>query len=126
MFRKHLTILFLAPFAGLGLSLAAHANPGFTVKNALKTDVDLYIFIGDETYCGAHEHHARVSAGKTHSYGCSGRGKDKCKIALFVAGEEICKSARNACSKSKIVMKDRSTVIVRTGQRNQNFLCQFR
>lgn len=63
---------------------------------------------------------------KTHTYGCGGHGKDKCKIALFVDGEEICKSARNACSKSKIVMNDRSTVILRTGQRNQNFLCQFR
>ena len=116
----------LAEAAGLFFVLDAQASPGFTVNNSLKSDVDVYIFYGDEAYCGAHEKHQRIRAGKTRTYGCSGDGEGKCKIALFVDGKEICQSDHNACSKSMIVMKDRSSVSVRPGNRKDKFLCQFR
>ena len=66
-----------------------------------------------------------IKAEKTLSYGCSGHGENQCKIALFVDGKEICPSAHNACSKSMIVMKDRSRVIVRPGQKSGELICQF-
>lgn len=120
------TRLALAAVVGHFLALGAAASPGFTVKNTLKSDVDVYIFYGEEAYCGAHEKHERIRAGKTRTYGCSGDGETKCKIALFVDGNEICQSAHNACSKSMIVMKNRARVIVRQGNKKENFLCQFR
>lgn len=125
MLIKPFTRLIFIAMAGLFFALGAEASPGFTVKNTLKTDVDVYIFYGDETYCGAHEKHRRIKATKTHTYGCSGHGKNQCKIALYVDGKEICPSAHNACSKSMIVMKDRSRVIVRPGQTSGELICQF-
>lgn len=122
---KPFTRLILTAMTGLLFALGAEASPGFTVKNSLDTDVDVYIFYGDEAYCGAHEKHRRIKAEKTRSYGCSGHGENQCKIALFVDGKEICPSAHNACSKSMIVMKDRSRVIVRPGQKSGELICQF-
>lgn len=55
MFLKYLTRFVPAPMTGLCLTMAAHANPGFTVKNAIETDLDVYVFYGGETYlfgCG--------------------------------------------------------------------------
>lgn len=55
MFPKHLTRFVLAPMTGLCLTMAAHANRGFTGKHAIETDLDVYVFYGDETYlfgCG--------------------------------------------------------------------------
>ena len=126
MLIKPFTHLTLAAIAGLFFTLGAEAGPGFTIKNTLKTDIDIYIFYGDEAYCGAHEKHERIISGKTRTYGCSGHGANKCKIALFIDGKEICQSAHNACSKSMIVMNDRSSVVVRPGNQKDKFLCQFR
>ena len=67
-----------------------------------------------------------IGASKTHTYGCSGHDENKCKLALFVDGKEICQSAHNACSKSMIVMKDRSSVTVERGRQKGKFLCQIR
>lgn len=123
MLNRILIGLTLAAVAGLFSSVPAQASPGFTIKNTLKSEIDVFIFFGDETYCGAHEKHERIRAGKTRSYGCSGHGEKKCKIALFVDGEEICGAAHNACSKSKIMLKDDSRVIVRPGRQANKFLC---
>ena len=125
MLIKPFTHLTLAAIAGLFFTLGAEAGPGFTIKNTLKTDIDIYIFYGDEAYCGAHEKHRRIKAENTLSYGCSGHGENQCKIALFVDGKEICPSAHNACSKSMIVMKDRSRVIVRPGQKSGELICEL-
>lgn len=126
MLFRSLIGLTLAAVAGLLLASTAQASPGFTIKNTLKSEVDVYIFFGDETYCGAHEKHERIRAGKTRSYGCSGHGKKTCKVALFVDGREICGAAHNACSKSKIMLKDRSRVIVRPGKKTGKFLCDIK
>ncbi len=125
MLIKPLISLALAVAAGFFFGLGAAASPGFTIENTLKNDVDVFIFYGDETYCGAHEKHQRIRAGKTRTYGCSGQGENKCKIALFIDGREICPSTHNACSKSMIVMKDRSRVIVRQGNKAGELICQF-
>ena len=126
MLIKPFALVILAAMAGLLIAFSADASPSFTVKNTLKNDVDVFIFYGDETYCGAHEQHQRIRAGKTRTYGCSGHGENKCKLALFVDGKEICQSAHNACSKSMIVMKDRSSVTVERGRQKGKFLCQIR
>ena len=125
MLIKPFTRLILIAVVGFFFALGAKASPGFTVKNTLKTDVDLYIFYGHESYCGAHEKHRRIKAANTRTYSCSGHGENQCKIALFVDGEEICPSAHNACSKSMIVMKDRARVSVRQGQTAGELICQF-
>lgn len=122
MLAKHLPGLALAFAIGPFCALSADASARFTVQNALKSDVDLYIYYGGDTYCGAHEQHKKLSASKSRTFDCSSNGK--CQIALFINNQEVCKSDRNACSKSTIKIKDGSKVTLRKTRRNK-YYCDF-
>lgn len=124
MLIKPLTGLVFASAAGLCMTLGAEASPRFTVENTLKTDVEIYIFAGNDTYCGSHEKYKKLPAGKTRTYGCSGHGKGKCKIKLEVHTETVCRSDRNTCSKSAIKMEDGSTISVKKKSKNK-FYCEL-
>lgn len=114
--------LLFAFSTALSFSLNAEASSRFTIQNALKSDVDLYIYYGDDTYCGAHQQHKKVPARKSRTFACGSKGK--CQIALFVDDTEICKSDHNACGKSTIKIKDGSWVTLRQTGQNALF-CDF-
>ena len=114
--------LALACMVGLSPALSAEARSRFTVRNALNSEVDLYIYYGDDTYCGAHQHHKKLPARKSRTFACS--TKSKCQMALFVDDAEVCNSDHNACSKSTIKIKDGARVTLRKSRQNTVF-CDF-
>lgn len=98
MLMKHLTALTLASAASLFIGLEAEANSRFTVENQMDVQATVYIFNGADNVCTEERTFKRVSAGETDSYGCTGNGKNRCKIQIYVDGKKICKKQHNSCS----------------------------
>jgi len=109
---KHLPALIAAPVMGLFFTLAAHANPRFTVENNLDLTVDVTIFNGGDMSCGTPAKGRTVRAGESESFGCLGNGKGKCKIVLGIGGDRICRSKQNTCGGKAIKVKGGKTVTI--------------
>lgn len=80
----------------------AEASPRFTVENQTDFKINVYIYKGDDSFCSLEEKLKSVSSYETDDYGCTGGGKGQCKVSLYANGTEICKDARNTCSKNAI------------------------
>lgn len=90
----------------------AMASPQFTVKNDSNTKINVYIYKGNDSLCTLEEKLKSVSAGETDSFGCTGGGKGQCKVQFYAKGNEICKSARNTCSKNAIKVPGHSQISI--------------
>lgn len=124
MLLKHLIGFAFASAAAFCVALIAEASPRFTVQNDLGRDVEVYIYSGDDTYCGSNEKYKTVPGGKSRTYGCSGHGKGKCKIKLRAHDKKICRSDRNTCDKTAIKMEDGAKVTVKKESKDK-FYCEF-
>ncbi|MEO1659369.1 MAG: hypothetical protein AAFR51_00165 [Pseudomonadota bacterium] len=130
MLIKHLTALTLASAAGLFFSLEAEANSRFTVENQMDVKTTIYIFSGGDGACNTEEKIKTVSAGKTDSFGCTGNGKNRCKIQIYVnrsssSGiKQICKKQMNACHGQTRRMQNGDKVTLSKDE-DDEFVCSF-
>ncbi|MEO1659368.1 MAG: hypothetical protein AAFR51_00160 [Pseudomonadota bacterium] len=98
MLMKHLTALTLASAASLFIGLEAEANSRFTVENQMDVQATVYIYTGGDNLCTVNETYKRTSAGETDSYGCTGNGKNRCKIAIYIDGKKKCRKQHDTCN----------------------------
>jgi hypothetical protein len=124
MLFKSLTAISLASAAGLFLTLDADANSRFTVENKTELTANVYIYSGGDPYCSFEEKLKTASGGETDSYGCTGNGKNRCKIQLYMRGSKICKKQMNTCSNNSKKMDNGAKVTIST-DRDGAFVCTF-
>lgn len=96
--------------ATLSAAPYADASPRFTVQNKTDFKINVYIYKGNDSFCSLEEKLKSVSSYETDDYGCTGGGKGQCKVSLYANGEEICKNARNTCSKNAIKIPGGATL----------------
>ncbi len=128
MSRKSFASLLPIATAALGLAAAmapnAAASSRFTIENQSDTQVHVYIYSGGDTFCTLEEKVKYLSAGETDSYGCTGNGKNQCKIQLYAKENLICKSDRNTCNSNAIKRENNSEMRI-TGSLETGFDCTF-
>ena len=124
MLFKSLTAVSLASAAGLFLTLDADANSRFTVENQTELKANVYIYSGGDNYCSFEEKLKAASGGETDSYGCTGNGKNRCKIQLYINGSKICKKQMNTCSNNSKKMPNGSRVTISLDD-DRNYICTF-
>lgn len=124
MLIKHIVVLMAAAALGLLSSLEASANSRFTIENDSYAKVTVQIYSGGDGSCKSPEKTKTASAGETDSYGCTGNGKNRCKVKLRVDGDRICKTQMNTCDDTaqKIDNGDR---IVITMPKSGSYECAF-
>ncbi|MEL6857152.1 MAG: hypothetical protein AAFO74_02120 [Pseudomonadota bacterium] len=110
MVFRYLTVISLAAAASLFLGLEAEANSRFTVQNDTDETIRVKIYSGGDTVCTGLEKGKNVSGGKTTSYGCTGSGKQRCKIKLRIDGSKICTEDLNTCDKTATKIGNGDTV----------------
>ena len=107
-----------------GFAPDAAASSRFTIENQSDTQVHVYIYSGGDTFCTLEEKVKYLSAGETDSYGCTGNGKNQCKIQLYAKENLICKSDRNTCNSNAIKRENNSEMRI-TGSLESGFSCAF-
>lgn len=103
---------------------SADASSRFSIENQTDTKVNVYIYSGGDTFCTIEEKLKTVSVNETDSFGCTGNGKNQCKIELYANGNEICKSESNACNHDAIKRPNNSAMTV-TGTLGSGYNCEF-
>ncbi|MFN3212991.1 MAG: hypothetical protein ACE37M_07795 [Henriciella sp.] len=124
MLFKSLTAIALASAAGLFLTLEADANSRFTVENQTELKANVYIYSGGDSVCSFEEKLKTASGGETDSYGCTGNGKNRCKVQLYINGSKICKKQMDTCSNDSKKMNNGAKVTIST-DRDGKYVCAF-
>ena len=108
----------LALTAGFGS--AAHANSRFTVKNDFFESIYVRVFDGGDISCTAKAKNFEVKPGETKSAGCTGNGKQQCKITVKeesigkFSRDRVCSKLTNTCGAGRKVINiaNKQTLIV--------------
>ncbi len=124
MLIKYLTALSLASAAGLFLTLDANANSRFTVENQVELKANVYIYSGGDSVCSFEEKLKAASGGETDSYGCTGNGKNRCKVQFYINGSKICKKQMDTCKNNSKIMKNGAKATI-TLDKDREYICTF-
>ena len=90
----------------------AEASPRFTVANKSDKKLNIRIYNGDDGDCSIPLKTETANSKVTHTHGCQGNGKGRCKIKINHGTDKICKSLQNTCGDRAIIMKDDSLVYI--------------
>ncbi|MEO0608354.1 MAG: hypothetical protein AAFY82_08985 [Pseudomonadota bacterium] len=99
MLIRPLMSFALAASIGCLFAPQADANSRFTVENQTDQKFWVYIYRGDDNSCTYTEKTKTVSGGETDSYGCTGGGKNRCKVGIvFKKKYTVCNTMYNTCN----------------------------
>ena len=126
MLIKPLIVLTFAAIASLALSLDAGAVSRFTVTNDTEKHVFVEIFMGDDQVCALPQKSQRVEAGKSESYGCTGKGTQRCRLKFYSAADkQICKKQNNTCPNDSARKMRNGQEVVISKDEDDEFVCAF-
>ena len=110
MLSKALTGLCMSVCAVSLFTMAAEANPRFTVENTTWSKVKVVIYNGDDSLCTVSFKKKPVLWRKSKTLGCNGAGKGRCKVQFSIDDKQICGSEKNTCDDKAIKIEGGSTV----------------
>ena len=121
MLIKSSTSLALAAAAGLFFASSAEANPRFTIENTTDQKVRVHVYNGGDVECTSKAKGKTVGPEKTKTFGCTGNGKGKCKLKIYVGPAPICDGQENTCGKTAIKVDGGASVKI--SRNGYNYRC---
>ncbi len=113
MLIRNLTTVALVAAIGVGFAAQAEANSRFSIENQTDQKFYVYIYSGDDGTCIVTEKSKSVSPGETDSYGCSGNGKNRCKIkVVYKKKYTVCNTIYNACHNAALKVDNGAKITI--------------
>ena len=112
MLTRPLFAFAFAAIVGLFWAAPADASSRFTVTNKTDHLVKVVSYSGTDTVCMFEEKTKTVPKGKSRSFGCKGRGNQRCKIKLKQYGDQVCKINKTTCGLEAIVIPNKMDLIL--------------
>lgn len=125
MLFRQLAGISLVAMTGLFLTLDADANSRFTVESQADQKANVYIYTGGDSFCSFEQKLKAVSPGETDSYGCTGNGKNRCKVKFYINGSKICNSQMDTCKNNTKIVKNGAKVTI-SQDKNDEYVCTFK
>jgi hypothetical protein len=94
----------------------AAANSRLTIRNDTTALLRFYVFSGSDAICSSTEKQGSIKSGESRGIGCSGQGKDRCKLQVQRRdkGPAVCENLNmNSCGMGHaLIVPDGSLIVV--------------